>query len=206
MYPFADYINDNYDIQEVEIVKGGKAEIDILNNKLYLNEGSLETLHNAFISIFKKNKAEIDFALKINLHNIFPATIPKPDKTYMPNALATSLSSWGNSIDEFSADDKNAIIDLFDKLSLGTDFLTKQALAKTKEIIDIKYIQETLKKFKELMALKTDGESLEKQWQEFLRDNSWIFSSIFAQPVILFKREAYVGGKTIDNRKNGKFN
>jgi len=55
------------------------------------------------------------------------------------------------------------------------------------------------------MALRTDGESLEKQWQIFLKDNSWIFSSIFAQPVILFKREAYVGGKTIDNQ-NGKFN
>jgi hypothetical protein len=204
MYPFSDFINDNYDIQEVEIVKGGKAEIDTVNKKLYLNEGSLDTFQNVFKSIFKKNKAEIDFVLKVNLHNIFPTTIPKPDKTYIPNALATSLSSWGNSIDEFSDDDKNAIKDLFDKLSLGTDFLTKEALAKTKEIVDIKYIQETLKKFKELMALKTDGESLEKQWQEFLRDNSWIFSSIFAQPVILFKREGYVGGKTIDNQ-NGKF-
>src|SRR5690606_13185164 len=74
-----------------------------------------------------------------------------------------------------------------------------------KEIVDNKYIQATLKKYKELMTLKTDSASLEKQWQEFLKDNSWIFSSIFAQPVILYKREAYVGGKTIDNQ-NGKFN
>jgi hypothetical protein len=54
------------------------------------------------------------------------------------------------------------------------------------------------------MTLKTDSDNLEKQWQEFLKNNSWIFSSIFAQPVILFKREAYVGGKNIDNH-NGKF-
>ncbi|PKP03972.1 MAG: hypothetical protein CVU11_06325 [Bacteroidetes bacterium HGW-Bacteroidetes-6] len=203
--PFSFYLNDNHDIEEVIIEKGGKVALDLPDKKLFLNEKSLETLQDSFSSIFKKNKSEVDYVLKVNLHNLFPSTIAEPSKTYIANALATSLASWGNTIDEFSDSDKYAIKDLFDKLSLGTDFLTKDALAKTKEIVDIKYIQETLKKFKTLIALKTDGESLEKQWQEFLRDNSWIFSSIFAQPVILFKREAYVGGKTIDNR-NGKFN
>lgn len=203
--PFAYYLNDNLDIEEVIIEKGGKVELDIPRKKLYLNEIALDSLQNAFSSIFKKNKDDVNYVLKTNLNLLFPAQIPKPAKTYAENALATSLSSWGNTIEEFSDADKNAIKDLFDKLSLTTDFLTKDALAKTKEIVDVKYIQETLKQFKDLMKLKTDGESLEKQWQEFLRDNSWIFSSIFAQPVILYKREAYVGGKTIDN-KNGKFN
>ncbi|MDI9857953.1 Shedu immune nuclease family protein [Flectobacillus roseus] len=203
--PFAYYIDENYDFEEVVIEKGGKVLFDIANKKLFLNEESLEKLHSAFSSIFKKNKDEVDFVLKTNLHSLFPTDIPTPPKTYIANALATSLASWGNEIDEFSDADKNAIKELFDKLSISTDFLTKDALAKTKEIVDNKYIQETLKKYKELMALKTDSESLEKQWQEFLKDNSWIFSSIFAQPVILYKREAYVGGKTIDNQ-NGKFN
>jgi len=203
--PFGYFLNENYDIAEVIIEKGGRIDIDTTNKKLYLNEVALETLQNAFSAIFKKNKDEVDFVLKTNLHSLFPLQIGKPSKTYIENALATSLASWGNKIEEFSDADKNSIKDLFDKLSLTTDFLTKDALAKTKEIVDVKYIQETLKIFKELMRLKTDGESLEKQWQEFLKNNSWIFSSIFAQPVILYKREAYVGGKTIDN-KNGKFN
>jgi hypothetical protein len=203
--PFAYYLNENFDIEEVIIEKAGKTDLDIANKKLYLNETSLAILQDAFSNIFKKNKEEIDFVLKVNLHTLFPKTIDKPTKTYIANALATSLASWGNSIDEFSDSDKNAIKDLFDKLSIGTDFLTKEALAKTKEIVDNKYIQETLKKYKALMALRTDGVNLEKQWQEFLKENSWIFSSIFAQPVILYKREAYVGGKNIDNQ-NGKFN
>src|SRR5690606_18424501 len=199
------HINDNFDIDEVIIEKGGKIELDIANKKLYLNETALATLQDAFSSIFKKNKEEVNFVLHTNLHGLFPTTIAKPKKTYIANALATSLSSWGNTIDEFSDEDKKAIKDLFDKLSLSTDFLTKEALAKTKEIVDTKYIQETLKKYKELTEIKTDSETLEKKWQEFLKDNSWIFSYIFAQPVILYKREAYVGGKTIEN-KNGKFN
>jgi hypothetical protein len=53
------------------------------------------------------------------------------------------------------------------------------------------------------MTRTKDGEPLEKAWQKYLKKNSWIFSSIFAQPVILHKDEAYVGGKTIDN-KDGK--
>ncbi|KQB42749.1 Shedu immune nuclease family protein [Flavobacterium aquidurense] len=204
LYPFSDYIN-KCNFEEVIIEKGGKVAFDVANKKLYLSEVSLEILLQSFNVIFKKNKAEIELVLNTNLYNLFPSVISKPEQTYIANALASSLSSWGNSIDEFSDDDKNAIKELFDKLSIGTDFLTKDALAKTKEIVDNKYIQETLKKYKILMGLKTDGDSLEKQWQEFLKDNSWIFSSIFAQPVILYKREAYVGGKNIDN-KNGKFN
>lgn len=115
------------------------------------------------------------------------------------------MSSWGNSVDEFSVADKTAIQELFDKLSLTTDFLSQKSLSKTKEIVDSKFIKKTIERFDELFALVTDGENLEKHWQEFLRNNSWVFSSIFAQPVILHKREAYVGGKSIDN-SNGKLN
>ncbi|NOT35977.1 MAG: DUF4263 domain-containing protein [Saprospiraceae bacterium] len=203
--PFTYYLNDNHDIDEIIIEKGGKVDLDIRSKKLYLNEISLASLQAAFSSIFKKNKEEVNFVLLTTLHSLFPKTNKKPTKTYITNALATSLATWGNKIDEFSDNDKEAIKDLFDKLSLSTDFLTKESLAKTKEIVDNKYIKETLKKYKELTDVKTDSDSLEKKWQDFLKENSWIFSYIFAQPVILFKREAYVGGKTIDN-KNGKFN
>jgi hypothetical protein len=153
----------------------------------------------------KKNRAEINSVLKASLYELFPTAINKPSNTYIANALATSLASWGNGVNEFSEADKNAIKDLFDKLSLNTDFLTNNSLAKTKEIIDNKYIQTVLNEYKKLMSLRTDGEKLEKQWQSFLQNNSWIFSSMLAQPVILYQREAYVGGKRVDNQ-NGKFN
>jgi hypothetical protein len=205
LYPFADYINENYDFQEVVIEKEGQIRLDTGNKVLYLNNEVLQKLSDVFSQVFKKNKGEIDFVLKNILSELFPSDISKPDKNYIPNALALSLASWGNGIDEFSDRDKEAIKELFEKLSLGTDFLSKSALAKTKEIVDIKFVKQTLTEFKRLMSLKTDSDNLEKQWQEFLKEHSWIFSSIFAQPVILYKQEAYVGGKTIDNQ-NGKFN
>lgn len=202
---FAYYINENYDFENVVVEKGGKTELDLTGRTLFLNENSLQKLQNAFTQIYKKNRAEVDYVLKLTLNDLFPTEVDKPDKTYIENALASSLSSWGNSVDEFSVADKTAIQELFDKLSLTTDFLSQKSLSKTKEIVDSKFIKKTIERFDELFALVTDGENLEKHWQEFLRDNSWVFSSIFAQPVILHKREAYVGGKSIDN-SNGKLN
>lgn len=133
-----------------------------------------------------------------------PKKIKKPDVTYVKNGLANAINSWGNSIDEFSDDDKQAIIELFDKLS-STDFLTKSVISKTKELIDSKYIQQTINESDKLLKTKVDSPTLEKKWQKLLKENSWIFSTIFAQPVILYKDEAYVGGKTVKN-KDGKFN
>lgn len=202
---FAYHINDNYDFKEVIVEKNGKTELDLTNKKLYLSDVSLQKIHDSFDVIFKKNNAEVNSVLDEVLYDLFPAEIEKPKATYIPNTISSSLSNWGHSIDEFSKADKKSILDLFDKLSLTTDFLTDESLLKTKEIVDSKYIQGILENYSELMKLVTDGKSLEKRWQEFLKTDSWIFSSIFAQPVILYKDEAYVGGKNIDN-KNGKFN
>lgn len=203
--PFAFYINDNYEFDEVIIEKDGKTEIDTEDNKLYLSNSSLQKIHDSFDVIYKKNNAEINSTLDVVLHELFPDEIDSPELKYIPNSISTSLSNWGNSLSEFSGSDKNAILALFEKLSMTNDFLTTEALSKTKEIVEIKYIQEVLDEYSDLMKLTKDSESLEKKWQFFLKTNSWIFSSIFAQPVILYKDEAYVGGKNIDN-KNGKFN
>lgn len=202
---FAFYINDNFQIEEVIIEKAGITKLDTKNRKLFLSEKDLEYLNKSFSEIYRKNKGEISLSLQIGLNKLFPKNFKAPEKTYVENDLASSIAKWGNSIDEFSDADKSAIQDLFDKLSLSTDFLSTDSLAKTKEIVDSKYIQKTLKKFDEIYSLRSNVDNLEKKWQEFLRDNSWVLSTIFAQPVILHKQEAYVGGKTLDNT-NGKYN
>jgi len=203
--PFNYFINDNYKFKEVVIEKDGKTLFDTTNNILYLNQNDLQLLKDTFSSIFKKNKGAVEEILQILLFKLFPKSFSKPKKKYTPSALSSALSSWGNSIDEFSDDDKKSIQDLYDKLSLGTNFLSTDSLKKTKQIIDNKYIKATITEFKKLLVAKSDTPTLEKKWQTFLKTNSWIFSSIFAQPVILYGDEAYVGGKTVDN-KNGKFN
>jgi hypothetical protein len=202
---FAYFINDNYDFNEVIITKGGKTEMDISGKKLFLSDKGLEKLQNSLSDVLDKNRKDTSLALSQVMHTLFPKNITKPKTSYTGNTLSTSLATWGNSLAEFSDADKKAIQDLFEKLSATTGFLTKDTLSKTKEIVDNKYIQETLTEFEKLLKLKNDTNTLEKKWQGFLRKNSWIFSSIFAQPVILFQDEAFVGGKGFDN-KGGKLN
>ena len=202
---FASYVDEQFQVKKLIVKKKGPTKLDETNEKLYLSDLSLQKLNDSFGVIFRKTKAEVDTTLGSVLYELFPDKVEKPELNYVPNSISTSLSNWGHSISEFSEADKQAILDLFDKLSLTTDFLRDESLARAKEIVDSKYIQDTLEKFKELMNYTTDGEGLEKRWHEFLKSNSWIFSTIFAQPVILYKDEAYVGGKTMDN-KNGKLN
>ena len=40
----------------------------------------------------------------------------------------------------------------------------------------------------------------ESFWQDTVRDDSWVFSQVFSTPVVLFKSEAYMGGKGINNK------
>lgn len=202
--PFARYINDNFKFKEVVVEKGGLTKIDGEKKTLHLNEISLQKLNTAFSTVFSKNKAEVQVVLERVVHDLFPKDVREPEAKYIKNALSQSLATWGNSIDEFSEQDKEAIAELFEALSTSTDFLTTDSLKSTKGIVDVRLIEKALSEFDELYSQTSNTTTLEKKWQNYLKENAWIFSSIFAQPVILYQDEAYAGGKTIDN-KNGKY-
>lgn len=202
--PFARYINDNFKFKEVVIEKDGLSKIDSSKNILHLNELSLKKLNTAFSTVFAKNSAEVQVVLERVVYDLFPDKVNEPEAKYIKNALSQSLAMWGNSINEFSEQDKEAIAQLFDALSEETDFLTTDSLKSTKEIVDVRLIEKALSEFENLYSQSTNTNALEKKWQSYLKNNAWIFSSVFAQPVILYQDEAYAGGKSIDN-KNGKY-
>src|SRR5262249_52081186 len=49
-------------------------------------------------------------------------------------------------------------------------------------------------------AEKNLDNSDKKYWQSLLERNSWTISQMYATPTVLFQREAYIGGKNIQNR------
>lgn len=53
----------------------------------------------------------------------------------------------------------------------------------------------------EMRANQTN--SSEDFWQELLKENSWVLSQVYADPLVIIDDQAYVGGKAIDN-KGGK--
>lgn len=204
LWPLIEYLND-LPINEVIIEKGGPIRMDLTGGVLYLSEVPLQTLNTAFTSLRSKQKEERKRTTQHYLHGFFPKEVPASPKNYTAGSLAAALLEWGNALTEFSDADKKAIKDLFDKLTVMPQFFSEANLAKTKEIIDNKFIEAALAEFDLLMAVSNDTKGLEKRWQAYLKTHSWIFSTLFSQPVILHQDEAYVGGKTLDN-KDGKYN
>ncbi|OJW81747.1 MAG: hypothetical protein BGO69_14670 [Bacteroidetes bacterium 46-16] len=80
------------------------------------------------------------------------------------------------------------------KISVTSNFI------KTKDKINIAYLEDIISEFEKLMKIDIDNE---KKWQLFFEVHSWVFSHLFPYDVILRQKEAYVGGKTIAN-KDGK--
>lgn len=183
--------------------KKGKIELDTNNKILYINETCLKTLNTNMTKVLDQTKKDIRNAALIELNSFYPE-IQRPIEKYNKDDLSKVLKKWNNDINEFSDNDKKEIMDLFNKLTSTTSFITNQSLSNTKNLVDKKFIENTVSQYKELQQQTSDTPTLEKKWQKFLEDNTWIFGTIFAQPIILFQREAYVGGKSIDN-SNGKF-
>jgi hypothetical protein len=204
LWPLINFLNGQ-PINEVVIDKQGVDKMDLNNGVLDLSEATVERLHDTFSTLNGKHKAETDAALQAVLHGVFPNEVAGPNQRYTPGSIASSLLHWANSLAEFSDQDRQAIKDLFDKLTLLPDFFAGNNMDRTREVLDNAFIEDALREYGTLKAKITDSDNLEKQWQAFLKKHSWIFTTLFAQPVILHKDEAYVGGKTLDNR-NGKYN
>lgn len=199
--PLMDVLQDKLKLKEIQIVKAGN--VGITATKLTLTEKSLQTLYPIFKNIIDTQKqARLNLATQ-KLNQLFPARIKAPQKKYVKNSVNAALDNWSQAIDDFSAKDKEAIKDLFDKLSLTDEFWTPETLLKTKESIDQKYIEDVIDEYKKLMKQKNETSTLEKRWQAFLGTHNWVFSYVFSFPVMLFQQEAYVGGKNLSN-KNGK--
>jgi len=203
--PVADFLDEGLEIKEIRIIKNGVAEYDSQNDKITLNEDLLRDWNTIFESMLSNQKQDRDLLAHQKFYGLFQDKISEPQLKYVKNSIAQSIAGWESSYDEFSNIDKEAIVRLFEKLTVKNDFLTPDILLRTKEKIDEQYFEEVLEQFKDLLKETKDSERLEKKWQAFLKKHSWIFSFIFSFPVILYQDEAYVGGKNMSN-KNGKLN
>ncbi|MEO0899600.1 MAG: Shedu immune nuclease family protein [Bacteroidota bacterium] len=204
MKPFIDFIENRFpDIEIISLVKNGRSYIDDVEGIFQISSKDFESLYLVLKYQLNVQKQERLNKVTEKLNEIFPKKIKKPDKVYIKDSAYYALSAWQQSISEFSENDKSAIKDLFDKLSLTNEFFTADSLLKTKQVLEERYIDDVIDSYKKLMLQATETATLEKKWQSLLKSHSWIFTFIFSFPVILMDDEAYVGGKNLSNR-NGK--
>lgn len=200
---FIDFIEENLVVHEIRIQKTGTSSLDKKGKKLVLAERDLRVIYDAIKNLLDKQKDERLRVAEDRLVSLFPKAVKTRKRKYIKNSIASALSTWEQSLDEFSTTDRKAVKDLFDKLALTKGFFTTETLLKTKETVDATYIDDVIKEFESLMEQRSETPTLEKKWQAFLKMHSWIFSYIFSFPIILLDDEAYVGGKNLSN-KDGK--
>lgn len=203
LQPIGDYLGEVLKIEVIKIVKDGGVQINNSTHEIIIPEKLLRKWYDTFQVKINQQKQERSVLAQRELKLAFPEHVENVELKYIKNSIADAITSWDNSITEFSQRDKDAINEMFTKLSLTGDFLDSKTLLDTKTKIDKKYVEDVLVEFKALMKVTTDTETTEKKWQLFLKTHNWIFTYIFSFPIILLEDEAYVGGKSISNQ-NGK--
>ena len=153
-------------------------------------------------SILKKVSKEFSIAdgdrknlIANQLSNITTKFV-KLDKKLSAGELENYLSRF-QAFDKITKDDAESLAKVFEKLPAGK-IITTNHFIKTKEKLDIVYLEDVITKFKKLLDVAKDNE---EQWQNFFEKYSWMLTHLFPYQVILKKGKAYVGGKTIENEE-----
>lgn len=197
--PFMKFIDSN--IKAKSIIIARRKKTSFLRKYLTLNYSDLEKIRKQLASLLlgfgEKNRTLVNnyFA------QLFPSSFANKREKYSRGTINRVINEYDAVLNNLSADDKSSLLKVFDKLSkTKKDMFEKQALVKTKERIEQKFIEDVIKEFKKKLKQKTIRED---KWQDFFKENAWIFSQLFAFPTVLFKDKAFVGGKTIED-KEGK--
>lgn len=192
--PLKKFVEKNLQgITNITITKTGKTKIN--PESLILSFKDFEDIRKGLASTIRTSNESCANLVNNHFSRLFPTVFQSSNARYQGGYISRVLKEFKNIDNNLSSDDKDALIALFERLSLSRkDIFQKQEMIKTKELIEIKFIEDIIKKFDRNIKLKR---LKEEKWQEFFKDNSWIFSQLFAYPAVIFGDKAYVGGKTI---------
>jgi len=176
----------------------------IENEKLFLNPIALDKHYPSLESLRKQQKEETDLLVNKILADLLPDKYKKRDKKYIPNSLFNYINRAVGKDAILSDEDVKAIVELVSFVPQENIIANGANVLKTKNKLEEYFIEEVIIQFDKLLKQKNATTTLEKRWQEFFKKYNWIFSQLFSFPVLIFEDEAYVGGKSIQN-KGGKF-
>lgn len=163
--------------------------------QISLNYSDFESL----IKVMTSERTLYDKNRKSSITNELARLTTKVTKAERPvtGGEVESFLNRFDSYDKLNSKDVEAISKLFDKIpKTKLSVTTTTHFIKTKEKIDVIYLEEILAEFDKL--LRNTGAD-EEAWQKFFDKNTWVLNHLFAYEVILKKGKAYVGGKTMEN-------
>jgi hypothetical protein len=192
----------NSSIQEIVIQKNVVNKLE--ENKLYLNPLILDKHYPTLDSLLKQQREEMGVLTNKILTDILPDNYKKSGKKYIPDSLFNYIKRNVGKDAVLSDEDIKSIAELMSFVPQESVIANGTNILKTKNKLEEYFIEEVIIQFDKLLMQKNVSKTLEKRWQEFFKKYNWIFSQLFSFPVLIFEDEAYVGGKSIQNR-GGKF-
>ena len=181
------------EIEKLVVDKNGKTRIT--KKTITFNYQDLETILK---TIGKENRT-YEVRRKTSIANSLASLTSKVQsrKTKLAKGgLVHFLSLYSDDI-ALSDGDIQAILSLLSLVPAANVSVTENFL-QTKDRINVAYLDDVIGRFEELSRIQSDNE---KDWQMFFEDHGWILANLFPFQVILRDREAYVGGKTIENKE-----
>lgn len=145
-----------------------------------------------------REKENYSIRNKLTINNVLSELTGKlsEKKTSLKAGGLSKYLSLYDSVSLSEQDLKNVFPIL--EMAPKSKILVTDNFIKTRDKINVAYIAEVIEKFKKLMSANNDNE---KEWQSFFADHGWILNHLFAFPVILYKKEAFLGGKTLKNEE-----
>ncbi|OIM97956.1 hypothetical protein BFR57_09525 [Idiomarina sp. MD25a] len=181
------------EVEKVIVDKNGSSRFSA--KTITFNFQDLERVLKAISKETRTYETRKKTAIANELAKVTQKVSPRATKL-SKGALSHHLSFYSDDV-SLSEADVDAVLSLI-SLTPSLNVSVTENFIQTKDKINVAYLDDVIKKFKELMKVKNDNE---KNWQSFFESHGWILANIFPFQVVLKGREAYVGGKTIENKE-----
>lgn len=178
-------------LEKLVIVVNGQTRFS--TKTITLNWGDFESA----IKQINRERFLYDRSRKILTNNVISTLtnkVTRIERTLTAGELEYFLSKF-DSYDKISHKDIDALTQILSDLP-RTKITTTEHIIKTKEKIDLIYLEDIIKQYEKLMRVNEDNE---EEWQNFFQNHTWTLNHLFPYEVVLSKGKAFVGGKTFEN-------
>jgi hypothetical protein len=190
-------LESKFDISKV-IVKP-QCKFSIKGKTAYLSYFDLNQFYPKMDNLLRTQSNQKELLVSSFLNQFLPKKFKKEAKLYIKGTIYSMITDQVGKDGIISKDDYDAMLNLVLSKNGDQKIESKEVILATKEKIEKRFMEDAIKEFKKILALKSDSGKLEEKWQLFFKENSWIISNLFSLPVLLFADKAYVGGKEIFN-------
>ena len=194
-------LESKFDVYKIIVKPKGK--FSIKNRVACFSYLDLNKFYPKMANLIEIQSDQKEALVSKYLSQYLPKQFKENKQLYTKGSIYSIISNQIGDDGIISKDDYDAMLNLVVSKVGDQNIESKKVVIATKEKIEIRFLEDAIKDFKKNLNLKSKSGNLEKKWEQFFKDNSWIISNLFSLPVLLFANQAYVGGKEIFNT-NGK--